>query len=92
MPKCTFCKKQYEFPRGITVVRGTDGLVRYFCSSKCRKNFEMGRDNKKLNWIKKFKQTKEEEIEALKKAEMEKELEAKAKKEAAMETSGKKIG
>ena len=65
MPKCTFCKKQYEFPRGLTVVRGSDGMVRYFCSSKCRKNFIMGRDNKKVNWVRKYKVSKEQEIEAL---------------------------
>ena len=92
MPKCTFCKKQYEFPRRLTVVRGSDGMVRYFCSSRCRKNFIMGRDNKKVNWVRKYKVSKEQEIEALKKSELEKELEAKAKKEAAMETGGKKIG
>lgn len=91
MPKCSYCKVTYEFPRGMTVVRATDGLVRHFCSSKCRKNFLMLRDAKKVTWIRKMKISHEEEIEELKKAEMEREMEAKAKKEAAME-GGKKIG
>ncbi len=52
MPVCTFCKNAYEFPKGITVVQ-KDSSVRYYCSSKCRKNMEMGRLNKKVKWIRK---------------------------------------
>jgi len=54
MPKCSFCKQNYEFPKGTTVVQ-KDGNARYFCSSKCRKNSEMGRDNRKVKWVKKKK-------------------------------------
>ena len=50
MPKCTVCKKNYEFPDGLTFVH-VDGRVLHFCSSKCRKNYEMGR--KKLKWVSK---------------------------------------
>lgn len=52
MPVCTFCKRPYEFPRGTTVVH-KDGTVKYFCCSKCRKSSEMGRDNRKVKWVKK---------------------------------------
>ena len=52
MPVCSFCKKGYEFPRGTTVVQ-KDASVRYFCSSKCRKNSEMGRLSKKVKWVRK---------------------------------------
>ena len=52
MPKCTVCKKNYEFPDGLTFVHA-DGRVLHFCSSKCRKNHEMGR--KKLKWVSKQK-------------------------------------
>ena len=52
MPVCSFCKKPYEFPKGTTVVQ-KDSSVRYYCSSKCRKNMEMGRLNKKVKWIQK---------------------------------------
>ena len=54
MPRCTFCKREYEWPRGTTVVTHEgEGIVRHFCSKKCRKNFEMGRDNKRVNWVRK---------------------------------------
>jgi large subunit ribosomal protein L24e len=54
MPKCSFCKDNYEFPLGTTVIQ-KDGTAKYYCSSKCRKNSEMGRDNKKVKWVKKKK-------------------------------------
>jgi len=52
MPVCSFCKNGYEFPRGVTVVQ-RDASVRYYCCSKCRKNAEMGRRNKKVKWVQK---------------------------------------
>jgi large subunit ribosomal protein L24e len=52
MPVCSFCKNSYNFPRGTTVVQ-KDGAIRHYCSSKCRKNSEMGRLTKKVKWIKK---------------------------------------
>ena len=69
MPVCTFCKNTYEFPKGTTVVQ-KDGSVRYYCSSKCRKNMEMGRLNKKVKWVKKSDVIKAEKAryEANKKA------------------------
>jgi large subunit ribosomal protein L24e len=72
MPACTFCKKAYEFPKGTTVIQ-KDGSVRYFCSSKCRKNMEMGRTNKKVKWIQKSDIVKEEKAkkEASRKARIE---------------------
>jgi len=48
MPKCVYCQKQYEFPRGLTLVM-KDGTVNHFCSSKCRKNMLMGR--RKVRWL-----------------------------------------
>ena len=52
MPTCSFCKKSYNLSKGTTVVQ-KDASVRYFCSSKCRKNMEMGRINKKVKWVRK---------------------------------------
>jgi len=52
MPVCSFCKNNYEFPKGTTVVQ-KDSSVRHYCSSKCRKNMEMGRLTKKVKWIRK---------------------------------------
>ena len=54
MPRCSFCKQNYEFPRGLTLVLN-DGSINYFCSSKCRKNHQMKRDPKKINWTRRVK-------------------------------------
>ncbi len=51
MPKCVYCGKVYEFPRGLTLIANS-GVVNYLCSSKCRKNMKMKR--RKVNWIKKI--------------------------------------
>ncbi len=51
MPACSFCKKNYEWPRGLTLALN-DGKLLYFCSGKCRKNLlRLKRDNKKVNWV-----------------------------------------
>ncbi|MFA5992984.1 MAG: 50S ribosomal protein L24e [Candidatus Pacearchaeota archaeon] len=50
MPACSFCKKHYENPRGLTFVL-TNGELLYFCSSKCRKNHKLGRRGDRLSWI-----------------------------------------
>ncbi|MFH1451799.1 MAG: 50S ribosomal protein L24 [archaeon] len=59
MVTCSFCRQNYEFPRGTTVVQ-KDGTVRYYCSSKCRKNSEMRRIGKKVKWIRKSEIVKTE--------------------------------
>ena len=56
MPKCVYCGKDYDVPRGITLVLN-DGTIRYFCSPKCRKNMKMKR--RKVRWISKKKKIKE---------------------------------
>ena len=48
MPKCSYCGKHYEPPRGLTLVK-TDGNVVYLCSSKCRKSMEMKK--RKVRWV-----------------------------------------
>jgi large subunit ribosomal protein L24e len=58
MPVCSFCRVQYEFPRGTTMVQ-KDGTIKFYCGSKCKKNSEMGRNNKKVTWVKKSDQIKE---------------------------------
>lgn len=50
MAKCSYCGKEYEPPRGLTLVMN-DGSLRHFCSSKCRKNMAMKR--RKARWISK---------------------------------------
>ena len=84
MAVCSFCKNNYEFPRGTTVVQ-KDGTARYYCSSKCRKNLEMGRLNKKVKWVRKSDVVKEDKAKKdatykAKKALMEEEAKKKSKK------------
>jgi len=55
MPKCVYCGKLYDVPRGLTKVMN-DGRILYLCSSKCRKNMAMKR--RKVRWITKSKQGK----------------------------------
>ena len=51
MPVCSFCRRRYKEPRGLTVFT-FDGRSIYFCSGKCRKNMEhLKRDYKKTNWV-----------------------------------------
>jgi len=62
MPKCSYCGKIYEFPRGLTLV-DREGHVKYLCSAKCRKNMAMKR--KRVRWITKgLKSKKEGKMEA----------------------------
>jgi large subunit ribosomal protein L24e len=48
---CSFCGNPIEPGTGLMFVRN-DGGIMWFCSSKCYKNFKMGRDPKKLPWTK----------------------------------------
>jgi len=57
MPVCSFCKKTYTTPRGLTVFQ-FDGKSVHFCSSKCRRNAALKRDPKKTNWVKRIKKEK----------------------------------
>jgi len=48
MPKCVYCGRVYDIPRGLTYIK-TDGTINYLCSSKCRKNMLMRR--RKVRWV-----------------------------------------
>jgi ribosomal protein L24E len=61
MPKCSYCKRDYSFPRGLTLIR-KDGTVNHLCSSKCRKNMLMKR--RKVRWI--LKKIKDKVVEPVK--------------------------
>jgi large subunit ribosomal protein L24e len=52
--KCSFCSKDIVQGRGKMYVKN-DGTVYYFDSSKCEKNFLMGRKSKKMKWTKEKK-------------------------------------
>ncbi len=57
MPKCSFCGKMYDVPRGLTLIM-KDGKINYLCSAKCRKNMLMKR--RKVRWVSKTKKEKKE--------------------------------
>lgn len=57
MFKCVYCGKEYDIPRGLTLVKN-DGGINYLCSSKCRKNMKMKR--RKVRWVSKEKKVKKE--------------------------------
>ena len=61
MPACSFCKKHYDIPKGMTIFQ-LDGSVKHFCSSKCRRNLALKRDPKKVNWVKREKKDKKKTI------------------------------
>ena len=63
MPRCSYCGKMYEFPRGLTLVK-VDGSIKYLCSSKCRKNMFMKR--RKVRWILKSEKNKKETLAEIK--------------------------
>ena len=58
MPKCVYCKKVYNPPKGLTLLM-KDGTINYLCSAKCRKNMAMKR--RKVRWISKKKKVEKKE-------------------------------
>ncbi|MFA5019924.1 MAG: 50S ribosomal protein L24 [Candidatus Pacearchaeota archaeon] len=71
MPVCSYCQKNYKNPRGLTFVL-SNGDILYFCSSKCKKNHDLGRKQKKIKWIIKKKKGEKQDktIEEQEKAEV----------------------
>jgi len=50
MTKCVFCGMEKEPFKGVHLICN-DGTVKFFCSSKCRKNaLHLKRDKRKLKW------------------------------------------
>ncbi|NOZ81674.1 MAG: 50S ribosomal protein L24 [Candidatus Micrarchaeota archaeon] len=47
--RCSFCRSSIEKGTGKMFVKN-NGEIFYFCSSKCEKNFMMGRNPRKLKW------------------------------------------
>ncbi|MEK6895511.1 MAG: hypothetical protein AABX48_03240 [Nanoarchaeota archaeon] len=63
MPKDSLTGENYEFPRGITLVK-TDGTILHFASSKNRKNYQMKR--RKLRWVDSMKKSQKNVAESIK--------------------------
>ena len=49
MPKCSFCGGPMPEGKGRMFVKKS-GQVLYFCSSKCKNNFRLGRQGKGRKW------------------------------------------
>ena len=56
--KCSFCGEEVGKGKGILFAR-RDGSLLYFCKSKCRINFNMGRKTTKLKWTLRKEEGKE---------------------------------
>lgn len=69
--KCIFCSKPQE-PGIGTIFAYNDGRVIYFCSSKCRRNFKLKRDPKRIKWAR-SRDKQEKDIVYAKKHEIKKE-------------------
>ena len=55
--KCSFCGNAIPQGQGLMFVRN-DGRILLFCSSKCDRNAEMGREGKRKKWTKFFEKEK----------------------------------
>jgi len=59
MVKCVFCGRDEHSHMGLHLIRN-DGIVSYFCSSKCRKNaLNLKRDKRKLKWTEAFHEVRD---------------------------------
>jgi len=70
MVKCVFCGKEESLHKGVHLFTN-DGVINYFCSSKCRKNSRsLKRDRRNIRWTEAFhiKRDKARKREAEKKA------------------------
>jgi large subunit ribosomal protein L24e len=54
--KCSFCGEAIPAGQGLMFVRN-DGRILYFCSSKCDRNTEMGREGKRKKWTNLFEKS-----------------------------------
>lgn len=55
MVKCVYCGREAVPIQGIHYITN-DGVVQFFCSSKCRKNsLKLKRDKRKLKWTEAYR-------------------------------------
>lgn len=54
MVNCSFCSNKIKRGTGKMFVKN-DGSIFMWCSSKCEKNFFMGKEKKRLKWTKEKK-------------------------------------
>jgi large subunit ribosomal protein L24e len=54
LTKCSFCGGKINIGTGKMLVLKS-GVIKYFCSRKCEKNWKMGRDPKRIKWTEIFR-------------------------------------
>ena len=54
MVRCTFCGGEVKQSRTIIIVDAA-GRAHYFCGSKCKNNWKLKRDVRKVSWVRKKK-------------------------------------
>ncbi|MCD6248419.1 MAG: 50S ribosomal protein L24e [Hadesarchaea archaeon] len=47
--KCSFCGGSIDPGSGLMFVK-RDGSISFFCSSKCERNFRLGRKPRRVKW------------------------------------------
>lgn len=52
MVKCSYCGRQAKQSK-LRIFVEISGRILNFCSSKCRRNYNLGRDAKKVGWVRK---------------------------------------
>ena len=57
MSKCSFCSGDIQKGKGKMFVRN-DGKVFHYCSRKCERSMNMGRNPVNVGWIRKKKKSK----------------------------------
>lgn len=60
MARCSFCGGTLPAGRGKMFVKN-DGKVFHFCHSKCQRNWNLGRQGKRVRWTQAFRKQREKE-------------------------------
>ncbi|MCQ8897890.1 MAG: 50S ribosomal protein L24e [Hadesarchaea archaeon] len=55
--RCSFCGGKLTPGTGTMLVK-KDGSLLYFCSSKCERNFNLGRRPQRLKWTERYRREK----------------------------------
>lgn len=55
--RCSFCGGHVEPGTGLMLVK-RDGMVTFFCSSKCERYTKLGRKPHRVRWTERFRRAK----------------------------------
>ena len=81
MVKCIFCGREESPHKGVHLIKNI-GVIAYYCSSKCQKNAEkLKRDKRKVRWTEAFHITREKAIAKAKEQKEKSSVKKEVKKE-----------